>query len=51
MGAIAGGLIGQEATKEKNKKRGSSNKNIGATIAGAVIGGLGANALEKKYDE
>ena len=53
LGAIAGGMVAANATKEKKGKKGKrgADVGIGATLAGALVGGLGANALEKKYDE
>ncbi|KAB5585766.1 hypothetical protein GE09DRAFT_1234428 [Coniochaeta sp. 2T2.1] len=63
MGAIIGGLAAREATEAAGRKgkgggghsRRASNANDGAallsTIVGAAVGGLGANALEKRIEK
>ena len=43
VGAVAGAFLGSEATK--GKKNGPV-----ATILGAVLGGLSANAIDKQYE-
>lgn len=43
VGAVAGAFLGSEATK--GKKNGPM-----ATILGAVLGGLSANAIDKQYE-
>ncbi len=43
VGAVAGAFLGSEATK--GKKNGPI-----ATILGAVLGGLSANAIDKQYE-
>ncbi|KAJ9157028.1 hypothetical protein NKR19_g3940 [Coniochaeta hoffmannii] len=64
MGAIIGGLAAREATEAATRKggkggrsrRGSDNSNnqgaaLLSTIVGAAVGGLGANALEKRIED
>lgn len=56
LGAIVGGLAAREASEAAGKKGGShhhSKDNKGAlisTIVGAAVGGLGANAIEKRLE-
>jgi len=57
LGAIVGGLAAREASEAAGKKGGGhhhhSKDNKGAlisTIVGAAVGGLGANAIEKRLE-
>lgn len=57
MGAIIGGLAAREATEAASRKggrrgrRGSDPNVLLSTIVGAAVGGLGANALEKRLEK
>lgn len=63
LGAVAGGLLAQEAGLRRGKNSSKSGKGskgglggkigdpIVLTLLGAAIGGLGANALEKRFAE
>lgn len=56
LGAIVGGLIAREAseaTTHRSRGHGSSGSDKGpliSTIVGAAVGGLAANALEKRIE-
>jgi hypothetical protein len=52
IGAVAGGFLAQEAAMRNKKGKGKGMSDpIVLTLLGAVVGGLGANALEKGYDK
>jgi uncharacterized protein YcfJ len=51
IGALAGGLLAAEMAKNKKVRDGGGDGNkILATLLGSVVGGLGANALEREVE-
>ena len=57
LGAIVGGLAAREVSdvatrrREAGRQGGSDKARLVSTLVGAAVGGLGANALERKFED